>query len=437
MSELFQNNNSMKKSLLFSTVASLLFFSISILSPAQNNKCATMKILEKRIAKDSSIKLRIEQGEIQTQKKIEALKQSKSLRQIITIPVVVHVLWNDPIENISDAQIQSQINILSEDFRLLNADSLPISHPFWYYTANTQIEFCLASRDPNGNATTGITRTHTDSISFTGEGNEKFSATGGKDNWDPTKYLNLWVCNLDSSGGTLGYAVFPADLATSPDLDGVVIRYEAFGDMGTAGMGSFTTNNLGRTATHEVGHWLNLYHIWGDDYCGDDLVADTRTAYEANFGCPAFPYNPNSICGTDADGEMFMNYMDYVDDHCMNMFTFGQSDRMYSALNIERVGLLTSMGCGTPNNIVENSFEASVSISPNPNNGIFVININTPNSKNINVNVVNVLGETIKTIHTVVGNGEQLDFSELCNGVYYLQINLGDRIVVKKVIITQ
>lgn len=424
----------MKKSLLFSIVSSLLFFSVG--SHAQNHKCATMKILEKRIAKDPSIKLRIEQGEIQTQKKIEALKQSKSLRQIITIPVVVHVLWNNPIENISDNQIESQLAILVEDFRLMNLDSLGTSHPFWPYTADTQIDFCLASRDPNGNATTGITRTHTDSLSFTGEGYEKFSATGGKDNWDPTKYLNIWVCNLDSSGGTLGYAVLPAELATDPDLDGVVIRYEAFGDMGTAGIGIFTNNNMGRTTTHEVGHWLNLYHIWGDDYCGDDLVADTPTALEANFGCPTFPYNPNSICGADANGEMFMNYMDYVDDHCMNMFTFGQSDRMYSALNIERVGLLTSLGCGTPNNLVEHSFETSVSISPNPNNGVFVINVNTPNSKNINVNVVNVLGETIKTINIVASSQEQINLSELCNGVYYLQINSGNDTVVKKVIIT-
>lgn len=424
----------MKKSLHLLIVLSFLFF--SLVSHAQNHKCATMAILEKRIAKDSSIKLRIAQGEILTQKKIEALKQSKSLRQIITIPVVVHVLWNKSIENISDAQIHSQIDILSKDFRLLNTDSLPTSHPFWNYTANTQIDFCLASRDPNGNATTGITRTYTDSISFRGEGYEKFSVTGGKDNWDPTKYLNLWVCNLDSSGGTLGYAAFPTDLATDPDLDGVVIRYEAFGDMGTAGIGTFTNNNMGRTTTHEVGHWLNLYHIWGDDYCGDDLVADTRTAYEANFGCPTFPYNANSICGTDGNGEMFMNYMDYVDDYCMNMFTFGQSDRMYSALNIERVGLLTSLGCGTPNNIVENSFETSVSISPNPNNGIFVINVSNLNSKHINIDVVNVLGETIKTINNVGSNMEQINLSELCNGIYYLQINFGTDLVVKKVIIT-
>ncbi len=241
---------------------------------------------------------------------------------------------------------------------------------------------------------------------------------------------------MDSTYGTLGYAVFPQDLATDPDMDGVVIRYEALGDMGTAGSGSFTNNDLGRTSTHEVGHWLNLYHIWGDDICGDDLIADTPTAYEANFGCPGFPYNALDSCGTDANGEMFMNYMDYVDDYCMNMFTFGQSDRMYAALNIERVGLLTSLGCGTPNSIVENSFETSVSISPNPNTGVFVINFSNPNSKNININVINLIGETIKTINTISGRREQINLSELGNGVYYLQICSENNTVVKKVIVT-
>ena len=131
---------------------------------AQIEKCATMQILEKRIAKDPSIKLRMEQSEIKTQKWIAANSNAKGGIQLVTIPVVVHVLWNDPIENISAAQIQSQIDILNEDFRLLNSDSLDSSHPFWQFTADTEIEFCLATRDPNGNATSGITRTYTDSL---------------------------------------------------------------------------------------------------------------------------------------------------------------------------------------------------------------------------------------------------------------------------------
>src|ERR1700741_1029193 len=135
----------MKKSVSLFVILSFLFF--STISNAQKHKCATMKILEKRMAEDPSIKLRREQAEIQTQKSLATLTQSKSLRQIVTIPVVVHVLWHNSLENISDAQIQSQIDILSEDFRLLNPDSLGTSHPFWPYTADTQIDFCLASRD--------------------------------------------------------------------------------------------------------------------------------------------------------------------------------------------------------------------------------------------------------------------------------------------------
>ncbi len=326
----------------------LLTITLAIFSWNVNaqEKCGTMKHWEFIKSKDPDAAKRMQQLEEKTQERIKNFAVQKK-KQIITIPVVVHVLWNDPIEDISNAQIQSQIDILNEDFRLLNSDSLTDTHPFYYDTDDAEIEFCLAVRDEYGDTTTGITRTYTNSITFIGDGNEKHTATGGKDNWDPTKYLNLWVCNLDGSGGTLGYATFPSDLTTYPDLDGVVIRYEAFGDIGTAGSGSFATNDLGRTATHEVGHWLNLLHIWGDDICGDDFVSDTPEHEDANYNCPAFPHKPFNACipGTGADGEMYMNYMDYVDDNCMVMFTMGQADRMWDALDIVRDSLFTSRGC--------------------------------------------------------------------------------------------
>lgn len=162
------------KCLLFTSfVAGLTLFSLNL--QAQSNKCATMKILEQRIAKDPSILIRMQQSEIETQKWIAAHPRTKGTKQIITIPVVVHVIWHDPNENISDAQIQSQIDILNEDFRLLNSDSLTDTHPFWIYTADAEIEFCLASRDPSGNTTTGITRTFTDSTTFAEMDNPKYS----------------------------------------------------------------------------------------------------------------------------------------------------------------------------------------------------------------------------------------------------------------------
>lgn len=353
----------------------------------------------------------------------------------VYIPVVVHVLWNDPIENITDAQIQSQIDILNEDFRLLNADSLDPSHPFWFYTADTEIEFCLASVDPNGNPTDGITRTFTNVVAFEANDDEKFTASGGHDNWDPTQYLNIWVCNLDASGGTLGYATFPSDLAADPEFDGVVVRYEAFGDIGTAGTGGFDANDLGRTATHEVGHWLNLRHIWGDQQCGDDFVNDTEIAEGENYGCPAFPHRPSNLCGSGLDGEMYMNYMDYVDDYCMNMFTYDQALRMYAALNSERVGLLSSLGCDDASLINEQANEGKFDLYPNPSNGIFTIN----SAKNTSITpvVYNLMGKEVKRFNGINHFPSTLDLSDLPNGIYYVKTIGSGNSGTKKIIISK
>lgn len=253
----------------------------------------------------------------------------------VNIPVVVHVVYNTSAQNISDAQIQSQIAVLNEDFQKLNADKTLVPSAFASLAANTNISFCLATKDPSGNPTTGIVRKSTTSTSFIDDDKVKSSSTGGDDAWNSSKYLNLWVCNL--GGGLLGYAQFPGGPAAT---DGVVILYTAFGRTGNV----VAPYNKGRTATHEVGHWLNLRHIWGDANCGNDLVNDTPTQQAANYGCPTYPH---ITCSNS--GDMSMNYMDYVDDACMYMFSAGQSARMNAlfASGGARVGLLTSTGCGT------------------------------------------------------------------------------------------
>lgn len=426
----------MKNKLLLIALAGLTILSFD--ANAQGKKCATMEILNKRISNDPSIKERMRISEINTQKWIaEHPKQKRGGSQIITIPVVFHVIWNDPIENVSDNQIYSQLDIINDDFRLLNADSLDDTHPFWPVTADTEIEFCLASVDENGDATTGITRTQTSVVTWddTNQDDIKSSANGGKDNWDATEYLNIYIVNLD--GGTLGFATFPDELATNPFMDGVVIRYEAFGDIGTAGSGNFQANDAGRTATHEVGHWLNLRHIWGDTICGDDLVADTEIAEDANYQCPSFPYNDNSTCGSGPDGEMYMNYMDYVDDDCMNMFTAGQAARMQAALIGPRIGLLTSNGCGSPNSIAKKFNERSVELYPNPNNGNFTLNVKNSNIKNATISIFNVLGENVKNINLTNINSTQIDLSEFGIGAYYLQVTAENNTITKKVFVTK
>lgn len=268
-----------------------------------------------------------------------------SERAVYTIPVVVHVVYKNSIENISMSQIQSQIDVLNRDFRKLNTD-VSLTPSVWASLASdVGIEFCLAQRDPNGNITDGVVRVATTVPSFSMANEVKFSNQGGSDAWPADEYLNLWVCDLGS--GLLGYAQFPG--GGSPSTDGVVIKYTNFGTNGTA----TPPYNLGRTATHEIGHWLNLFHIWGDEpQCSaDDQVTDTPQQKDSNGGCPEFPLTtgPGSAC-SGVNGSMFMNYMDYVHDNCMYMFTQGQKDRMLAALLSFRSSLTTSAGCDSPFN---------------------------------------------------------------------------------------
>jgi hypothetical protein len=194
----------------------------------------------------------------------------------------------------------------------------------------------LADLDPDGrkSKTGGITRTQTKRDSFSHHDNDvKSSTIGGSDPWDTSRYLNIWVCTL--GGGLLGYAQFPGG---PPETDGVVIRNTAFGRRGTAA----APFNKGRTATHEVGHYLNLSHIWGENRiptCADtDFVSDTPNQFDKNYGKPTFPH---ISCNNAPKGDMFMNYMDYVDDDSMFMFTHGQVARMHATLADSRSALVS------------------------------------------------------------------------------------------------
>ncbi len=403
----------------------LLILSTSVLHAQE--KCASFKLWQERTQKDPNALARKQQLETQTQQWIAAHQGLKLSDTIIRIPVVVHVVYNAAAENVSDAQILSQIDVLNADFTLQNSDSLPLGHAFWTNSANCQIEFCLASIDENGDATTGITRTNTSNTNFTGNGDVKFSSSNGKDNWDPAQFMNMWVCNLDGDPGTLGYATFPSDLAAWPNDDGIVIDYRAFGTTGTAGTGGFTFNNLGRTATHEVGHWLNLSHIWGDATCGDDLVADTPPQEQDNSFCPTFPHNANNTCGSDTNGEMYMNYMDYVDDNCMSMFTFGQKNRMRAVLEGTRTALSTSIGsCAAITGITHKPHAYSVQLYPNPTNGKFNLQLGSRHAAaGINIVVRNVLGAVVYS-NSHISQGQQnmeIDLSNAEAGVYFVSVS--------------
>ena len=314
----------------------MVLAAIPFLGNAQRN-CGTMENHQQLLQQDPAMQSRMNQIEAQTRDYDRQHRHDKVTGIVYTIPVVVHVVYNGSTQNISDAQVQSQLDVLNKDFRLLNPDNVNVPSIFAGLKSDVEINFCLAKRDPNGQPTTGITRTPTTVASFGTNNSVKSAASGGKDAWNSAQYLNMWVCNI--GGGILGYAQFPGGAAST---DGVVMDYRYFGLSGSAN----APFNLGRTATHDVGHWLNLRHIWGDANCGSDLVNDTPTHNTANYGCPGAGHL--STC-TGTPAEMWMNYMDYSDDACMYMFSAGQTTRMRAlfATGGARASLLTSQGCNT------------------------------------------------------------------------------------------
>ena len=292
-------------------------------APTTRN-CGAMEIHRRLLTESESYRTSRAQLENATIA-LEAL--GRVLTGPVRIPVVVHVVYKTAEQNISDEQIHSQIEVLNRDFRATNLDVSTVPPAFADLVADAEIEFALATVDPEGNPTDGITRTPTGAAGFGTDDAVKSSARGGTDAWPADRYLNIWVAKL--TGGLLGYAQFPGGPA---DTDGVVITYTGFGTTGTA----TAPFHLGRTTTHEIGHWLNLFHIWGDDGSGcggSDEIDDTPNQAGPNTGKPRFP---RVTCNNAPNGDLFMDYMDYVDDDVMVMFTAGQVDRMRACLDVAR-----------------------------------------------------------------------------------------------------
>ena len=238
---------------------------------------------------------------------------------IVTIKTVVHVVYNTDEQNVSQAQINSQFKAMNKDFRATNPDRSGTPTPFAGLVTDSRVQFKLVK----------VTRTKTAQTGFTFDDKVKSASTGGIPPEKPASQLNLWVAPL--TGGLLGYAQFPGGPAAT---DGVVINCTAFGTVGIAA----APFDKGRTATHEIGHYLNLRHIWGDtpDCSGSDMVPDTPNCAGPNTGKPTFP---TVTCNNGPNGDMFMNYMDYTDDAAMFMFTTQQVLRMRTALQTTRTGL--------------------------------------------------------------------------------------------------
>lgn len=291
------------------------------------------------------------------------------LQSIVTVPVVVHIILSNPYI-VTDADVQAQINRLNLDYSGFNPDSTNASL-FYAVKGHSQIQFCLAKRTPSGQLTNGIERRSSSTGSNIGLSPNpiKRSASGGLDVWDPSSYLNLWIGDDASGQGLLGYAAFPG--AGDAADDGVWINYKGFGSNSCY---TYSAYDLGRTATHEIGHYFGLFHIWGDESgcTGDDFrqlpagsctlpsglfnpagqgntasdIGDTPNQADATTNCPSGMVT--DACATTAPGKMYQDYMDYTADACYSMFTAKQVQRMEWVLDSCRSGLKTSLGCQPP-----------------------------------------------------------------------------------------
>jgi hypothetical protein len=316
-------------------------------SKQHTQHCASSHFLERQIAEDATMNTHLAQIErFIADNRLQL--QTRGGDTIIIIPIVVHVLYGSNTENISELQIATQINMLNLDFNKLNSELDKTPAQFKPLIADCKIQFKLAARDPNGQPTSGILRYSRTARNWGTSNDVKNPAKGGVAPWNPQKYLNIWVCNVGD--GILGYASFPGCAAS---LDGIVVDNTAFGTTGTARY----PFNKGRTCVHEIGHWLGLFHIWGDRECGDDLIADTpmqKNAHTGEVGTPQY-----SDCTGLIQMDMTMNFMEYVNDASMWLFTEGQKTRMRTILTNPLIRgslahsdgatpvLTTNIGCDT------------------------------------------------------------------------------------------
>lgn len=395
--------------------------------------CATDAYLQQLLYERPHLHSQQAQIEHVTQQWITNHSQQLSGRTLITIPVVFHVVWKNAVENISDAQILSQLEVLNADFQAMNAEIANVPAIFKSAIADTEIEFCLAQSDPAGNTTNGITRTQTNidqiGVKFTdGKRAICYTDLGGQDAWDTDHYLNIWIGK--STPTFIGEASYPG--IAPPAEDGIRMDYAHIGTTGNVQ----APYNKGRTLTHEIGHYLNVQHPWGvgldnPDCSKDDGVTDTPPQFSTfQNECPV---HPQVFCGT---ASMFMNFMNYTDDACMAMFTKGQKARMLATLNGPRASLLESTGCQTGVSNDLDFIEQDILIFNNPVSDAIRLEWNTHVNYNFDVLLINSQGQLLFTDHWHTSNFYTKDVTNLPAGLYFLVLQNENTIYTKKLIIS-
>lgn len=428
--------------------------SLSVQAQQQAEKCGFNYAVEYLNQKNPNYKQQI--NDAYQQWVIEAnTKQNKNDKSIYVVPVVFHVVWNsnNPQENLDDSVLIEQINVLNEDFRRLNADTVNMRSGFTPLVSDGQIEFQLACVDTNGNATDGIVRVQT-STTFGGGflpdmasiAKIQNTSQGGSNAWNTSEYLNIWVGDINGGSATpslLGVATPPAGLSNwpansiPPELtDGAIIHYSAFGRNNPVAMTATVIN--GRTVTHEVGHYLGVRHtaentfggIFGSICGDDDGLNDTPNCDQSQQGCNATRNScTDAISGVGDLPDMVENYMDYSDQDCQNSFTTGQINIMRSVLQNERNGLLTSPALSNcVVGIEENNFVDKVTVYPNPSTGI--INISSTENEDLKITFYNGLGQTIQPV--LLGKNQ---YQINKQGIYFVNIQSKTASVTQKVIV--
>ena len=417
----------------------------------QIKRCGTTEYMEYLKQQDPTLEQQLSDYNKVLDQWIAKNPEGDRSRAIRTIPLVFHIIYNTTDQNISDAQILSQLEAVNADFTRTNADTTKTPAVFKSIAGNPNMKYCLATIDPQGKPTNGIVRIKTNATSFDpGDGDKvKSKAAGGDDAWDVTKYYNIWICNLTK--GILGYGQFPTGTAS-----------KTYGYVGSYLYTGTTSNvkapfNKGRTTTHEIGHTFNLNHIWGDKgQCGGtDNVADTPPQQGGtsnppgcNYGKPTHPLNkgkctrPDGAGGasvTNSEGDMFMNYMDYTDDDVMNMFTKGQVARMDAVVNNPPYNkLLTSTACGGANGVTELVNDLSLNVYPNPNEGNFNLTFSISAKSTYKIEISNALGQSIYKEELNDFSGDYAKAFNIVNygkGVYTVSISNSQNQSVKKLIV--